>query len=156
MDDECTPSELERYQMLVRHAAEMPVVSLEHLIGLINPAVEPNTAEAAGSWSPTSALPSTTRDEVGLGSYTFSLTPGFEKALQSVDKKMKGRILEAIASLTSEPTTLKGDTVKPLTRDRRGFWRYRIGDYRLVYQPMIEARRILLVDFSPRASAYSD
>jgi hypothetical protein len=47
-----------------------------------------------------------------------------------------------------------GDTIKPLTGDLRGLWRYRIGDARLVYFPQIEFRKITLISFGGRGGIY--
>ena len=69
-------------------------------------------------------------------------------------KKIKSRILEAITQITLSPTTSQGDTIKPLTADKKGFWRYRIGDYRLIYKPVEKFREILLISFSSRGSVY--
>ena len=61
------------------------------------------------------------------------MSPAFRKQIEPVDKKLQGRILLAITELTAQPNVLRGDTVKPLQGDLNGYWRYRIGDYRLVY-----------------------
>jgi mRNA-degrading endonuclease RelE of RelBE toxin-antitoxin system len=61
----------------------------------------------------------------------------FIKSVAKIDKKLQGRILEALAKITEAPTTIIGDTVKPLSGDLKGLWRYRIGDYRLVYDPNV-------------------
>ncbi len=82
------------------------------------------------------------------------LTPGFEKSIKGVDKKLQGRILEAVVALCAGPTTAQGDTIKPLEGNLLGLWRYRIGDYRLIYQPDTSKRRIVLLGFGSRGSAY--
>ena len=79
----------------------------------------------------------------------------FIKAIEGIDRKLQGRILEAISLISREPTTSKGDTVKPLTSDLKGLWRYRIGDFRLVYYPDIANKRVVLVTFASRGSAYA-
>ena len=75
-------------------------------------------------------------------------------SINRIDKKLQGRILEAITKLTLSPITSTGDTIKPLTGDLEGFWRYRIGDYRLIYKPVEKFREILLISFSSRGSVY--
>ena len=81
--------------------------------------------------------------------WAVGFTPEFEKSTKNVDKKLKGRIFDAIQSLTNNPTDLKGDTIKPLTDRYAGLWRYRIGDYRLIYRPDNIIRRITLRAFLP-------
>jgi mRNA-degrading endonuclease RelE of RelBE toxin-antitoxin system len=71
-----------------------------------------------------------------------------------VDKKIQGRILAAISDLSFSPDEVRGDTVKPLTENMDGLWRYRVGGYRLIYQPNCEKREVYLVGFGPRGSVY--
>jgi mRNA interferase RelE/StbE len=83
-----------------------------------------------------------------------AFTEAFSKAISGVDRTMQGRILVAIAELSSDPATRRGDTVKPLVGDKHGLWRYRLGGYRLLYEPQVTGRMVVLVDFAPRASVY--
>ena len=78
----------------------------------------------------------------------------FTKAIRGIDRKLQGRILEAISYISRRPTSSKGDTVKPLSGDSKGLWRYRIGDYRLVYYPDNVGKRVVLVTFASRGSVY--
>jgi mRNA interferase RelE/StbE len=86
--------------------------------------------------------------------WLIGMTPDFHKATQHIDRKLQGRIFEAISHISRDPTAPKGDTVKPLTSDLKGFWRYRIGNSRLVYYPDSENRQITLVTFASRGSVY--
>ncbi len=87
-------------------------------------------------------------------SWSLALTDEFNRAIQNIDRKLQGRILQAIGHLSRKPTEPLGDTVKPLTGDLKGLWRYRLGDYRLVYQPDSDGRRVVLVTFTARSEAY--
>lgn len=78
----------------------------------------------------------------------------FKKCLKTIDKKLKGRILEAVLQISENPTTLQGDTVKPLKHEFSGCWRYRIGDYRLIYKPIKEVFKILFLEFGSRGEIY--
>lgn len=92
-----------------------------------------------------------------LAPYTdwyLAMTKSFLDAVQSIDRKLQGRILEALTDLARDPLTARGDTVKPLTKDLAGLWRYRLGDFRLIYQPMPEKKQVLLVSFGSRGSIY--
>jgi mRNA-degrading endonuclease RelE of RelBE toxin-antitoxin system len=71
-----------------------------------------------------------------------------------IDRKLRGRVLEAVMKICEAPMTLQGDTVKPLTGTLSGFWRCRIGEYRLVYKPDTNLKQVLLFEFSSRGSAY--
>ena len=84
----------------------------------------------------------------------FKITDQFMRSINRIDKKLQGRILEAITKLSLSPTTSTGNTIKPLTGDLEGFWRYRIGNYRLIYKPVEKLREITLISFAARGSAY--
>jgi addiction module RelE/StbE family toxin len=87
-------------------------------------------------------------------SWTIGMSDDFLKSIGSVDKKTQGRILEAISKLSRAPNKPVGDTVKPLTGNLAGLWRYRIGDYRLIYQPDINSNCVVLIRFTARGEAY--
>jgi len=86
--------------------------------------------------------------------WSIGMTDDFKKSVSNIDRKLQGRILEAISRIYEAPITPRGDTVKLLGGDMAGFWRFRVGDFRLVYWPDVERKRILLVGFSSRGSVY--
>lgn len=87
--------------------------------------------------------------------WNFALSDDFIKSIERVDKKIQGRVLEAITKIAQSPTVVIGDTVKPLTADLKGLWRYRIGDYRLIYAPDVDAKHITPLSFEARGDVYS-
>ncbi|HSU56672.1 MAG TPA: type II toxin-antitoxin system RelE/ParE family toxin [Candidatus Dormibacteraeota bacterium] len=86
--------------------------------------------------------------------WLFGFGKSFSKAVDALDRKLQGRILEAMADLATAPVTNRGDTIKPLDGDMNGFWRYRIGDFRLVYYADEATHTITLYDFASRGSIY--
>jgi mRNA-degrading endonuclease RelE of RelBE toxin-antitoxin system len=87
--------------------------------------------------------------------WLLGLSKQFVKSIENIDRKLQGRILEALADIARDPMTLKGDTMKPLSHELTGLWRYRLGEFRLIYQPVPAQRQILLVAFASRGEAYS-
>ena len=79
----------------------------------------------------------------------------FSKAIASIDRKLQGRVLQALDYLSTKPTVPKGNTVKPLSGEHEGLWRYRIGDYRLIYRPDTDNTRVELITVVSRGSAYA-
>lgn len=79
----------------------------------------------------------------------------FVKSISKIDRKKQGRILDAISSIASSPIEPRGDTVKPLTGDKDGLWRYRLGDDRLLYFPDKVTKHVTLLSFSPRGEVYN-
>ena len=86
--------------------------------------------------------------------WSIAFTPTFRKAIATADRKLQGRVLSALTELSETPTTVHGDTRKPLSGELKGLWRYRFGDYRLVYEPREANRIVVLVDFGSRGTVY--
>lgn len=78
----------------------------------------------------------------------------FVKSIAKIDKNKRARLLEAISRLANAPTTPHGNTVKPLTGDMSGLWRYRIGGDRLVYKPNSQSKKVALLSFGARGGIY--
>lgn len=76
------------------------------------------------------------------------------KSTMKIDRKLQGRILEALGEIAQDTVTVKGDTMKPLSHEQNGLWCYRLGDFRLIYQPVPGKRHILLLALAPRGAAY--
>ena len=86
--------------------------------------------------------------------WQFGMTNDFKEDITRIDRKIQGKILEAITNLTRRPLQIVGDTIKPLTGKYNGLWRYRIGDYRLIYRPLENKQKIDLLSFKARGSVY--
>ena len=84
----------------------------------------------------------------------IGMTAEFMKTLGKIDKNLRARILEALAQISTAPVTPVGNTINPLSKNKKGMWRYRIGDYRLIYQPDENSKHILLLTFTARGNAY--
>ena len=63
------------------------------------------------------------------------------------------RISQATLNICRDPVTPRADTVKPL-QGHLDRWRYRLGDYRIVYSADKRERRIVLDLFGPRGDVY--
>ena len=87
-------------------------------------------------------------------SWSIAFTPTFRKSISSVDRALQGRILSALAELSQNPDMPHGDTKKPLSGQLKGLWRYRLGNYRLLYEPRKEKKTVILLDFSARSEIY--
>jgi mRNA interferase RelE/StbE len=78
----------------------------------------------------------------------------FLKNLDRLETEIKERVHQAIDEILKDPKSAKGDTVKRLSGNHRGRWRYRIGDYRLVYLPEIDERTVIFLDVGKRSEIY--
>ncbi|MGA2463068.1 MAG: type II toxin-antitoxin system RelE/ParE family toxin [Thermodesulfobacteriota bacterium] len=87
-------------------------------------------------------------------SWLISISNQFSRDIQNIDRKLQRRILIVIGTTYKDSTRPKGDIVKPLGSDFKGLWRYRIGDYRLVYHIDNESKHIILIAFASRGEKY--
>jgi len=72
--------------------------------------------------------------------YKVSYLDSVEHDLKRLDKPVVRRILDKIEKvLAKDPQNLG----KPLTGIFRGLWRYRVGDYRIIYK--IAEKEILII-----------
>jgi mRNA interferase RelE/StbE len=87
--------------------------------------------------------------------WSIELTATAEKQLKKLDRKWQGIILDymedEIAVLTDPRSRGKG-----LVGDRKGIWRYRVGDYRILCQIMDAELVIVAVTIRHRKDAYGD
>lgn len=80
----------------------------------------------------------------------------FRKNLESFDRAMGNKVFAALEELTKNPIECRGNTIKRLKGSKKHMWRYRIGDYRLLYIPLKEVAQVLLVTFSHRSKVYAE
>ena len=74
-----------------------------------------------------------------------------EKDLAALDKPIRKRILDKIDEiLTRDPKGLG----KPLTGPFKGMWRYRVGDFRVIYRISEEEILILVAKVGHRKNIY--
>lgn len=87
-----------------------------------------------------------------MNAWVLRFEPGAEKELGKLDASIRGRIirtLDAIAHL--DDPRARG---KSLTGNLAGFWRYRIGDYRVICQLVAGELVILVVEVAHRREVY--
>lgn len=97
------------------------------------------------------------KDNVRLNQseWFLALTTEFRKnVFEYQDKKQQGRFFEAITEIAKIPMEPRGDTIKRLTGDFAGIWRYRVGDFRILYLPDPATKTIALLAIRPRGGAY--
>lgn len=87
--------------------------------------------------------------------WSVELTATAEKQLKKLDRKWQALILDyledEIAPLANPRT--RG---KALGGDKKGLWRYRVGDYRILCQILNAKVLIVVVTIAHRKKAYKD
>lgn len=87
--------------------------------------------------------------------YDFQIaeTKNFEKIKAKIDKKLYSKIVNYVyPQLKSNP--FYGTNIKKLKGELEGYYRYRLGNYRLFY--LIENKKVLVIvtDFKHRQNSY--
>ena len=74
-----------------------------------------------------------------------------EKDLAALDKPIRKRIIDKIEKILAQDPEGLG---KPLTGSFKGMWRYRIGDFRVIYRISEEEILILVAKVGDRKNIY--
>ncbi len=89
----------------------------------------------------------------GDGRWRFAALSGFRKNVWRQPSLFE-RVANAIVEICEDPMTPRGNTIKRLTGDMQGYWRYRLGDFRLVYRPDVDRLTVYCYRLAPRGGAY--
>jgi mRNA-degrading endonuclease RelE of RelBE toxin-antitoxin system len=82
------------------------------------------------------------------------VTSRFKKAIKNLDKDSEEHLLKAVDRILTSPREPMGNTIMPLSNDKRGLWRYRLGNSRILYEPHKDAKQIIFVDYGDRSGVY--
>jgi mRNA interferase RelE/StbE len=90
---------------------------------------------------------------IQLSKYQIAETKTFEKVKKKMDKKLYLKIENFVyPQLRDNP--LYGTNIKKLKDNLEGYYRYRIGNYRLFYLIENDKLIVVVVDFKHRQQAY--
>ncbi len=83
-----------------------------------------------------------------------SITKTAKKSLEKLDNNIQKRILDFLSDLeTLENPRIKG---KPLKGELKEYWRYRVGDYRILSKIIDNELIIMVIDIGHRKNIYDD
>ena len=86
--------------------------------------------------------------------WTIKVSSHAERYFNKLDKKLRQRLKKELLVLGDYEKTLDHKDVKPLTGDMRGFYRLKIGGYRVIFSVVNEQKIIAVVNIVPRGDAY--
>jgi len=90
---------------------------------------------------------------IKLSKYQIAETLTFEKSKKKIDKKLYEKIKNFVyPQLRKNP--FYGSNIKKLKDNFEGYYRYRVGNYRLFYLIEDEKLIVVVVDFKHRQKAY--
>ena len=74
------------------------------------------------------------------------------KQLRKLDKQVEKRIISYLKKIVLENPRKQG---KPLTGDKSRFWRYRMGEYRIICRIMDDELIVLIIAVGHRKEIYN-
>lgn len=86
-------------------------------------------------------------------SYTVEYSSNARKFIKKLDKYTKA-LLKSWINKNLEGCTNPFQHGKPLTADKKGLWRYRVGDYRLICDVQQDKVIIIIVEIGHRRDIY--
>ena len=86
--------------------------------------------------------------------WTILVTPRFKKSFKKISSDVEKRAFECIEKILLKPMQNISNTCMPLSGNKRGLWRYRFGDYRILYEPDTKNRNLVFMDIDSRDSIY--
>lgn len=96
----------------------------------------------------------TKKREILTSDWTVLITPRFKKSFKKISSDVEKRALDCIETILKDPLQTISNTCKPLSGNKKGLWRYRFGDYRIIYEPDKDAQNLIFLDISDRSNAY--
>lgn len=82
------------------------------------------------------------------------VTPSFRKAFNKLSSAIQNRAFEAVEKILLNPMQPISNTCTPLSGNKKGLWRYRVGDFRILYEPNKSDSLIVFLNISERGNAY--
>lgn len=86
--------------------------------------------------------------------WTIKISSKAEKHYSKLDKDMRERVKKELLHLCNYNSPVEHPNVKLLTGELRGFYRLRVGDYRIVFAVLRESQTIAVVNIAPRGDVY--
>ena len=87
--------------------------------------------------------------------YRLIYSKNFQKIFKKLDSSVQ-RLLTKWIKTNLENTTNPRQHGKALTGNKKGFWRYRIANYRLIVEIRYEDVIILIINFGHRKEIYTE
>ena len=76
------------------------------------------------------------------------------KSLERLEKKISARILDRFEKLAECENPLQQKDIRSLEGKLKGYYRYRVGEYRIIFELDTHQRRIGILAVVPRGKGY--
>jgi mRNA-degrading endonuclease RelE of RelBE toxin-antitoxin system len=88
-----------------------------------------------------------------MDTWQITQKPAYTADFVELNKNLQQAVVAAMQELEQDPITPRGNTIKKMT-GYANVYRYRLGDFRLLYAASLDARMIQLLAIGPRSSVY--
>ena len=88
-----------------------------------------------------------------MSEWQITRKPAYDADFVDLNKNLQQAVVSALHKLAADPITPRGDTIKKM-KGYENVYRYRLGDFRLIYAAAPQARMIQLLAIGPRDSVY--
>ena len=87
-------------------------------------------------------------------SWEILVSGPFKKAFKKLAREVQNEVLPSVEAILLNPMNSSVGRCKPLSHDKKGLWRYRVGDYRVLYSPLKNRNLIIFIDVTTRDKVY--
>ena len=84
--------------------------------------------------------------------FTIQLTKKAKQFVEKADKKLQQRLQRTFDQIAQN--LRQHPNIKPLRGEFEGLWRYRLGDYRIVYEIRDDAQVVIVLVIARRGDVY--
>ncbi|WP_338431961.1 hypothetical protein [Synechococcus elongatus] len=89
-----------------------------------------------------------------ISDWKLGLTLQFVQQVGQCDRTIQGQVLASIMDILRAPLEVRGNTIRILTRELRGKRRYRMGDYRIIFDVDRATSTVNFLAFGNRSEIY--
>jgi len=83
--------------------------------------------------------------------WKITYQPRAFKVLSKLDNNSQEKLIDYLEKIASNPEAFG----KPLSNNLKGFWRYRVGDYRIICDLRKQELIVLVIDIGHRSKIYA-
>jgi len=94
------------------------------------------------------------KEEKEFSNWKVVVNSAFKRAYRKLTSSMQDEIVPCLEAIMLNPMNLTVGKCRPLSNDKKGLWRYRVGNYRILYAPIASKHLIIFVDVTTRDKVY--
>jgi mRNA-degrading endonuclease RelE of RelBE toxin-antitoxin system len=92
----------------------------------------------------------------GTSDWHIIVSPSFRKSFKRISREEQLKISQKLEEILISPLNVKSNKCKPLSNDKKGLWRYRMGKYRVLYEPDVSHKDLIFINIGTRDDIYKN